>query len=382
MYLTANSDGLVYYNDVLYACMKRVYGNEDLVGVPKYLVKQEAKVRKKLDQLKKNTASKKSLSRMTTASSSISNYGNSVNPISEILFLGMTMKAWLNYSIKVSEKMKAAQDNGIDYLSSDSDDYEDSRESEEPEEFSSSSSSSEEHIFKEAEAIEEAVSKNYGSDHEAGHRSPQSPQKSKTNPTESRLSQPSKDDYKFVVHKESPNPRDQEDPLPSADRSLHISKLARRTPSDLTSPPKRIGPDSVWERSWEKHNASDSKGEAGRIGTIKSLIDFGDTEKLSNISPVSRNDLGTFDPQENHSNLFGPSKIPIKDVLDSTPVAARALRKDPSPSTNRGQVAEMYEKAEKDQLSLPLSFSRMTRNKKGDNATPKSATSVKKSSPA
>jgi len=44
---------MLFYNDVLYACMKRVYGNEDLVGVPKYLVKQEVKVRKKLDQLKK-----------------------------------------------------------------------------------------------------------------------------------------------------------------------------------------------------------------------------------------------------------------------------------------------------------------------------------------
>lgn len=44
---------MVFYNDVLYACMKRVYGNEDLVGVPKYLVKQEVKVRRKLDQLKR-----------------------------------------------------------------------------------------------------------------------------------------------------------------------------------------------------------------------------------------------------------------------------------------------------------------------------------------
>jgi len=44
---------MVFYNDVLYACMKRVYGNEDLVGVPKYLVKQEVKVRRKLDQIKR-----------------------------------------------------------------------------------------------------------------------------------------------------------------------------------------------------------------------------------------------------------------------------------------------------------------------------------------
>ena len=45
---------MVFYNDVLYACMKRVYGNEDLVGAPKYLVKQEVRVRRKLEQLKKN----------------------------------------------------------------------------------------------------------------------------------------------------------------------------------------------------------------------------------------------------------------------------------------------------------------------------------------
>ena len=33
--------------------MRRIYGNEDLVGAPKYLIKEEVRVRRKLDQLKK-----------------------------------------------------------------------------------------------------------------------------------------------------------------------------------------------------------------------------------------------------------------------------------------------------------------------------------------
>jgi len=43
------------------------------------------------------------------------------NPIPRILFMGMTMKCWLNYAIRTSEKMKAAKANGMEYVYSDSD---------------------------------------------------------------------------------------------------------------------------------------------------------------------------------------------------------------------------------------------------------------------
>ena len=44
---------MVFYNDVLYASMKRIYGNEELIGAPKCLVKEEVKVKRKLDKIKK-----------------------------------------------------------------------------------------------------------------------------------------------------------------------------------------------------------------------------------------------------------------------------------------------------------------------------------------
>lgn len=44
---------MVFYNDVLYASMKRVYGHEELIGAPKCLVKEEVKVKRKLEKIKK-----------------------------------------------------------------------------------------------------------------------------------------------------------------------------------------------------------------------------------------------------------------------------------------------------------------------------------------
>jgi len=44
-----------------------------------------------------------------------------VNPIIRMLFMGMTMKAWIKYSKNVVVRMKAAQDNGLEYVPSESD---------------------------------------------------------------------------------------------------------------------------------------------------------------------------------------------------------------------------------------------------------------------
>jgi len=273
---------MIFYNDVLYACMKRVYGNEDLVGVPKCLVKQEVKVRKKLDLLKKNVVSKRSISRQTTASSSsLSENGTSVNPISEILFLGMTMKAWLNYSKRVGEKMKAAQENGFDYISSDSDQNDSIDHYHYSKESQRSFSSEEKHNLE--EDVEEAESKEFGSyENEAGSQNHSS---SKINFIKGR----SRDEEinKIVSQKEIPSIGEKED------RSLNGVNFGRRMPKDLISPSKRMEPDSISEELL----VSGSKVEARR-----SLVDLLNGEKLSNISPVS----GTFDPQENNNHLFGP----------------------------------------------------------------------------
>ena len=45
----------------------------------------------------------------------------SFNPVVKLLFLGMTMRAWMKYAKKTAEKMKAAKDNEHEYVSSGSD---------------------------------------------------------------------------------------------------------------------------------------------------------------------------------------------------------------------------------------------------------------------
>jgi len=45
---------------------------------------------------------------------------NRDNPIYSMLVVGLTFKVWQNYAIKVGKKIKAAEENGIDYVSSDS----------------------------------------------------------------------------------------------------------------------------------------------------------------------------------------------------------------------------------------------------------------------
>lgn len=321
--------------------------------------------------------------------------------------MGMTMKAWLNYSKRVGEKMKAAQENGIEYVYSDSDENEYEDEYESPESSSSSESSvnevhdvykeeqerNDEHISE--EDSEEAESKDLGS--EDGRPSYQRRSHSKPDLRSSKAQNKSQD-YTFVVHKENPV-ETQGDEIESAERFLHIAKLARKTPTYMASPPKKEREedqvDSVWGGSPGGINASPFKAEAGRIGSTKSIFDFWDAaEKLSNISPMSRrysvntnrDEFGTFDPQENpsSSNPSNPStnlRIPTKEMLDSNFLAPPVLKKGMSGPLgiqgSRAQATEMYEKAEKDLLSIPLSLSRINSNNRGDNTTPKSGSSLK-----
>ena len=43
------------------------------------------------------------------------------NPIVRMLFMGMTMKVWINYAREYGEKLKAAEELGIEYATSGSD---------------------------------------------------------------------------------------------------------------------------------------------------------------------------------------------------------------------------------------------------------------------
>lgn len=71
---------------------------------------------------------------------------NAVNPIFKLLFLGMTMRAWLKYSDRVQEKIKAAEEEGQGYVFSESDeeDYTDDENSEEGSSFDQDSEDSDE----------------------------------------------------------------------------------------------------------------------------------------------------------------------------------------------------------------------------------------------
>ena len=43
------------------------------------------------------------------------------NPILRMLFVGMTIKSWMKYAHNVGEKMKAAKQNHMEYIHSESD---------------------------------------------------------------------------------------------------------------------------------------------------------------------------------------------------------------------------------------------------------------------
>ena len=125
---------MLFYNDVLFGAFKNAYGNETLVGHSHYVQKEESKSRQKLDHIRKKV-NYITISSFNPVLQEVSIWGgfskdfmaslrkpkNSVNPIFKLLFLGMTMKAWVNYSRKINEKMNAAEENDHDYISSGSD---------------------------------------------------------------------------------------------------------------------------------------------------------------------------------------------------------------------------------------------------------------------
>lgn len=97
--------------------------------------------------------------RKGTVGSEISNVSaanNIVNPMVRLLFLAMTMKAWVNYSKKKMAQIKAANDNGIEYITSESEEADHLEEEDEDSEEYSDVSDSEEESESESEQEEKA----------------------------------------------------------------------------------------------------------------------------------------------------------------------------------------------------------------------------------
>lgn len=127
MNIPENDQKMIFYNDMVYAAFKNGFNNEPISVFEQfqYLLKEETKTRKKLDRIKKNSNLKpKKLPLQRKRSLKLIVGG--ANPILKMLFLGMTMKAWIKYTRNVTSKIKSAEENGYDYIpsESDEDDYE------------------------------------------------------------------------------------------------------------------------------------------------------------------------------------------------------------------------------------------------------------------
>ena len=326
-----------------------------------------------------------------------------------MLFAGMTMKAWLNYSKRVAEKMKAAQENGFEYIPSESDEDDYTEIHSEEDSFSSHSSHDNYNenvgdIYDENEHHEEAehISEE-GSEDENAESGSEEPKEGKSvNKSERIKPTGERENYKWVIHKDIPSLNTSPfkgfpiDPMESSERFLLQGNFGTKTPVCLSESPKKEGRiDSVWDGSPERISTSQIlKTEGGAHESPKSIFDFLDAEKLSNISPTSkrnsvremRDDFyhGLFEqnPSQNlqHSNIF-INKTPTVDSNILIPPSKKDVSLGLKLSSNRAQAVEMYEKAEKDFLNIPLSLSRNI-SKASDGMTPKSAIGNEKFFPA
>jgi len=115
---------MLFYNDVIYSAFKHGFNSEAISDFEQYqyLLKEEIKNRKKLDNLRKIAVFHKARNAVLQKKTSVK--PNGANPIEKILFMGMTMKAWIKYTTLTYAKMQAAEENGVEYIYSDSDEEE------------------------------------------------------------------------------------------------------------------------------------------------------------------------------------------------------------------------------------------------------------------
>ncbi|EGR31327.1 hypothetical protein IMG5_112540 [Ichthyophthirius multifiliis] len=94
MKLADDGEGNVFFNEMLFACMKKAYGEELVqesgVEIQRLINKKEFETKQKLEEKKRQTLLKKKQLLFTKQN-------NHVNPILLMLFCGMAFKSWKNY---------------------------------------------------------------------------------------------------------------------------------------------------------------------------------------------------------------------------------------------------------------------------------------------
>lgn len=102
--LIHNSDGFgnVFFNDCLFACMKKAYGvdsvNDGAIELKRFLIRQEYETKKKIEDKKRQMLIKQKLKIFNNMTNS------HVNPIVLMLFCGMAFKSWRNYLHKIKSE--------------------------------------------------------------------------------------------------------------------------------------------------------------------------------------------------------------------------------------------------------------------------------------
>jgi len=153
MKMTISSDqhGMVFYNEILHVTFKNGFQRDPVTDFTQYqyLLKEETKTRAKLEKIKLRMIPVRTEHRLTIKEVVAKHDKSVANPILRMLFVGMTIKSWMRYASVVGEKMKAAKQNNMEYIPSDSDEDDYITAS------SSSSEEEEEEVYSEEEVEED-----------------------------------------------------------------------------------------------------------------------------------------------------------------------------------------------------------------------------------
>ena len=88
-------NGFIYFNELLYRCMRRVYGNFKL---NKKMQLKELKTQFRIFTLTEEARKTQSNVSNEEVFSKIVNYGNSVNPFLTMMYYKISFNTWLNAS--------------------------------------------------------------------------------------------------------------------------------------------------------------------------------------------------------------------------------------------------------------------------------------------
>lgn len=226
------------------------------------------------------------------------------NPIPRILFMGMTMKAWIKYARVTSEKMRAAKENGYEYIPSESE-VEEEYESEGSEDSNISKDNESDYIDEENEQIDE--------DSVIQEEEEEDIQNDRTNTEHQSLMDVSRDKKKVKGTELSHN-------ITSDKELFEVSKNDNIESYDLTNqPPQHIknlnngNKITVISRPVKRDATSnDSLPQASPLRNVRfGLRDegFDDHTRLSNFLDAERSPMNLESNKTSHSNI-GDGEIP------------------------------------------------------------------------